>query len=91
MAEPGAASYVGDSIVGEQCNLGAGSKTANLVDRGRIHSRALTPGETSLRYNERCQVGINASINVGCSIGSYSVIGPGTVVSGTLLPRSIVM
>ena len=86
--------YVGDSVVGEQCNLGAGSKTANLrLDRGRIHSTGIDTGRNKLGaiIGDGVQVGINASINVGCSIGSYSVIGPGTVVSGTLLPRSIVM
>lgn len=86
--------YVGDSVVGEQCNLGAGAKTANLrLDRQQIHSMGVDTGRTKLGalIGDGVQVGINASINVGCAIGSYSVIGPGAAVTGTLQARSVVL
>lgn len=86
--------YVGDSVLGEQCNLGAGAKTANLrLNRKPIQSMDMNTGRTKLGalVGDGVQVGINASLNVGCAIGSFSVIGPGALAKGTLQPRSVVM
>ncbi|MDO8472930.1 MAG: sugar phosphate nucleotidyltransferase [Dehalococcoidia bacterium] len=85
--------YVGDSVIGEDCNLGAGTKTANLrLDKLGIQSMGVRTGRKKLGaiIGDGVQTGINASINIGCAIGSYSQIGPGAIVSGTLLPRSVV-
>ncbi|MBI4304546.1 MAG: glucose-1-phosphate thymidylyltransferase, partial [Chloroflexi bacterium] len=83
--------YVGDSIIGEDCNLGAGTKVANLrLDKKNI----VVSGVDTRRHKlgaiigDGVQTGINASINVGSLIGDGSYIGPGAVASGVILPNS---
>jgi bifunctional UDP-N-acetylglucosamine pyrophosphorylase/glucosamine-1-phosphate N-acetyltransferase len=83
--------YVGDSIIGEECNLGAGTKIANLrLDKKDI----LVAGkDTKMRkmgaiIGDSVETGINASINVGSVIGNNTQIGPGAVVSGVIAPNS---
>ncbi len=87
--------YVGDSVLGERCNLGAGTKVANLrLDESNI--RVLFRGEqvdTGLRklgviMGDDVKVGINASIDAGTIIGEGSFIGPGATVRGNIAPRS---
>lgn len=83
--------YVGDSIIGEACNLGAGTKVANLrLDKKEISIAGINTGRYKLGtiMGDRVQVGINASINIGTMIGNNSFIGPGTSVSGIILPDS---
>ncbi len=87
--------YVGDSILGERCNLGAGTKVANLrLDEGNIHViwRGIEV-DTGLRklgviMGDDVKVGINASIDAGTIIGEGSFIGPGASVRGNVAPRS---
>ena len=86
--------YVGDSVVGERCNLGAGTKIANLrLDRENIRALGINTSRKKLGalVGDGVQVGINASINVGAAIGHDSTIGPGAVVNGTVLPGSEIM
>lgn len=83
--------YVGDSIIGENCNLGAGTKVANLrLDRKNIEIGRVDTGRRKLGaiLGDGVQTGINASLNVGCSIGNNTVIGPGVVASGVIRPRA---
>jgi len=80
--------YVGDSIIGEHVNLGAGTITANLrfddktikvtvkgrrVDTGRRKLGAIIGGYA--------KTGINVSIMPGVKIGSYALVFPGCVVA----------
>lgn len=81
-------SYVGDSILGEECNLGAGTITANIrfdeqPVRMRVKGRLLGTGRKKLGVimGDRVQTGINVSVLPGVRIGSGSWIGPGAVVS----------
>jgi len=87
--------YVGDSILGERCNLGAGTKVANLrLDEAPI--KVLWRGaevDTGLRklgviMGDDVKTGINASLDVGTVIGEETFIGPGAVVRGVIAPRS---
>lgn len=83
--------YVGDSIIGEYCNLGAGAKIANLrLDRKEISFGGINTGRFKLGtiMGDRVQVGINASINTGTMIGNNSFIGPGAIAAGVILPDS---
>ncbi len=83
--------YVGDSIIGEKCNLGAGTKIANLrLDEKEIWVAGRNTGRRKLGaiIGDRVQTGINASINVGSMIGNDAQIGPGAVASGVILPGS---
>lgn len=83
--------YVGDSIIGEGCNLGAGTKIANL----RLDKKDVTAaGRDTKRHKlgaiigDGVETGINVGINVGSVIGDNTQIGPGAIVSGVILPGS---
>ena len=87
--------YVGDSILGERCNLGAGTKVANLrLDEAPI--RVVWRGsevDTGLPklgviMGDDVKVGINASIDAGTIIGEESFLGPGSHARGNIAPRS---
>jgi bifunctional UDP-N-acetylglucosamine pyrophosphorylase/glucosamine-1-phosphate N-acetyltransferase len=81
-------SYVGDSIIGENCNLAAGTITANIrldeeVLMVRVKGRLQSTGRKKLGVimGDEVQTGINASLMPGVRVGSGSYIGPGTVIS----------
>lgn len=88
-------SYIGDSVLGEEVNLGAGTITANLrldersvpiiTDEGRVDSGRRKLGAI---LGDRVKTGINASLDVGTIVGEESFIGPGTLVRGSYGPRS---
>lgn len=83
--------YVGDSVIGEQCNFGAGTKIANLrLDKKNIRAAGIDTGRRKLGaiIGDHVETGINASINVGSVIGNNAFIGPGAVVNGVILPNS---
>jgi bifunctional UDP-N-acetylglucosamine pyrophosphorylase/glucosamine-1-phosphate N-acetyltransferase len=81
--------YVGDSILGERCNLGSGTKIANLrLDENNI--RVFIKGrriDTGLRklgaiIGDDVKTGINASIDSGTIIGEGAFVGPGAYAEG---------
>ncbi len=89
--------YIGDSVVGEHVNLGAGTILANLrfdernvkvtikgtrVDSGRRKLGALIGGYV--------KTGVNVSIVPGVKIGSYSIIYPGVTVYRDVPPKTVV-
>ena len=83
--------YIGDSIIGEGCNFGAGTKIANL----RLDKKDIAVGNIDTKrrklgaiVGDSVQTGINANINVGSLIGDHTCIGPGAVASGVVLPNS---
>jgi bifunctional UDP-N-acetylglucosamine pyrophosphorylase/glucosamine-1-phosphate N-acetyltransferase len=80
-------SYIGDSIVGEDCSLGAGTITANLrFDEAEVRSKVrgswVNSGRKKLGaiLGEGVRTGINVSIFPGVKIGRRSWIGPGATV-----------
>lgn len=80
-------SYVGDSIIGENCNIAAGTITANIrLDEAvigvRLKGRLQTTGRKKLGVimGDETQTGINASIMPGVRVGAGSFIGPGAVI-----------
>ena len=84
-------SYIGDSVIGEGCNLGAGTKIANLrLDKKDIWVAGINTRRRKLGaiIGDRVETGINASINVGSLIGNDTFIGPGAVASGVIMPNS---
>lgn len=90
--------YVGDSIIGENCNLGAGTITANLRhDRANIKVEIKGKLENSGRHKlgaiigHGVKTGINVSIYPGRKIGSHSLIGPGVVVDKNVPPRTMLL
>ena len=83
--------YVGDSVIGEECNFGAGTKIANLkLDKKEIWVANIDTKRRKLGaiIGDRVETGINASINVGCIIGNNTHIGPGAIAYGVISPGS---
>ncbi len=83
--------YVGDSVIGEGCNLGAGTKVANLkLDKSNVVISGIDTGRRKLGVimGDRVEVGINASINIGTMIGNNVRIGPGALAHGIISPGS---
>ncbi len=83
--------YVGDSVIGEGCNLGAGTKIANLrLDEKEIVVAGIDTRRRKLGaiIGDRVETGINASINVGSMIGNNTQIGPGAIARGVISPDS---
>jgi bifunctional UDP-N-acetylglucosamine pyrophosphorylase/glucosamine-1-phosphate N-acetyltransferase len=80
-------SYVGDSILGESCSLGAGTITANLrFDEAEIKSKLrgswVDSGRKKLGavLGDGAKTGINVSTFPGVKIGRGAWIGPGAIV-----------
>jgi len=80
-------SYVGDSIIGERCNFGAGTKVANLRHDGRtirvmLKGKLMDSGRRKLGtiMGDDVHTGINSMINVGAVIESKAMIAPGELV-----------
>jgi bifunctional UDP-N-acetylglucosamine pyrophosphorylase/glucosamine-1-phosphate N-acetyltransferase len=83
--------YVGDSIIGKDCNFGAGTKIANLrLDKKDIKVNGIETKRRKLGaiIGDNVQTGINAGINVGSMIGNNTFIGPGALASGVIAPDS---
>jgi len=87
--------YVGDSIIGERCNLGAGTKVANLRfdDKNVKVSSGGTVIDSGRRklgviMGDNVKTGINSMIDAGTVIWEDSYIGPGAVAKGTVGPGS---
>jgi bifunctional UDP-N-acetylglucosamine pyrophosphorylase/glucosamine-1-phosphate N-acetyltransferase len=85
--------YVGDSIIGQNCNLGAGTKIANLrLDKQpisvAIDGRVINTGRRKLGaiMGDHVQTGINSVIDVGTVLGNNVFIGPRTLASGFIAP-----
>lgn len=80
-------SYVGDSIVGERCNFGAGTKVANLRHDGktirvRLRDVFMDSGRRKLGtiMGDDVHTGINSMINTGAVVESGADIAPGEFV-----------
>ncbi|TSC75229.1 MAG: bifunctional UDP-N-acetylglucosamine pyrophosphorylase / Glucosamine-1-phosphate N-acetyltransferase [Parcubacteria group bacterium Gr01-1014_30] len=79
--------YVGDSIIGENCDLGGGTVFANLrLDRQNVRSKIkgimVDTGRKKLGavLGRGVQVGVNSSLMPGVLVGENSVIGPHSLV-----------
>ncbi len=85
--------YVGDSIIGEGCNLGAGTKIANLrLDEKEIWvaGRETKRRKLGAIIGDNVHTGVNACINVGSVVGNNTCIGPGAIASGVISPDSTI-
>ncbi len=84
-------SYVGDSVIGERCNFGAGTKIANLrLDEKSIpttiNGKRVDSGRRKLGciMSDDVHTGIGSLINVGTTVGAGAAIGPGVLAQGEL-------
>ena len=90
--------YVGDSIIGERCNLGAGTKVANLRFDGRT-VKVSFGGDTidserrklGVIMGDNVKTGINSMLDSGTIIWEDAVIGPGALARGNVAPGSKVL
>ena len=89
--------YVGDSVVGRRCEIGAGAITANTrFDKGtvkmRIDGKEVDSGRIGLGaiIGDDAQIGVNVSIYPGRRIGCGAWIRPGEVVDRDVASRGVV-
>jgi UDP-N-acetylglucosamine diphosphorylase/glucosamine-1-phosphate N-acetyltransferase len=86
--------YIGDSIIGQRCFLGAGTKTATLhFDKGNIRVVGIDTGLSRFGaiIGDNVQTGVNVSTDAGVLIGNQSIIGPGAKPRGVILPNSRIL
>ncbi len=90
--------YVGDSILGERCNLGAGTKVANLRFDDKpvkvtFKGQLIDSGRRKLGVimGDDVKTGINAMIDPGTIVFENSIIGPGAIARGNLGPGSRIL
>lgn len=96
-AQAGHFAYVGDSVLGNHVNLGAGTKCANLRFDNH-HVPVLWDGrkiDSGLRkfgaiFGDRSQTGCNSVTNPGTLLGKESHLGPCATVRGVVPPKSII-
>ncbi len=80
--------YVGDSIIGAFCEIGAGvitsnfrfdEKTINVMIQKRRYDSGLR--KLGAIIGDRVKIGVNSSVCPGCKIGSNTWISPGVMIS----------
>jgi len=85
--------YIGDSVVGSDCNFGAGTKIANLR---HDHATIRVCGKDTRRkkfgavIGDGVRFGINCSINVGTLIGSEAQFAPNTFIEGCVGEKAVI-
>ncbi|KZX12068.1 bifunctional sugar-1-phosphate nucleotidylyltransferase/acetyltransferase [Methanobrevibacter filiformis] len=91
-------SYVGDSIIGSKCNLGAGTNMANLrFDDGSVKIRVKGENTDSGRrklgaiLGDNVKTGINSSFSPGVTVGFNCLIGPEVFLSEDLPSNKMVL
>ncbi|RJS78486.1 glucose-1-phosphate thymidylyltransferase [Candidatus Bathyarchaeota archaeon] len=91
-------SYVGDSIIGENCNLGAGTITANYrldakTIKMKIKDKVVDSERTKLGavLGDNVKAGINTLFMPGVKVGCNSWIGPNVVVYRDLPSNTITL
>lgn len=91
-------SYVGDSILCERCNLGAGTITANLrLDDGtvkmQVKDKVVDTGRRKLGaiLGDNVKTGIGARLMPGVKVGENSWIGANFMVERDLPPNAVAL
>jgi len=97
-AKAGHFAYLGDSILGNRVNLGAGTKCANLrFIPGNVTIRtSIKKIDTGLRkfgaiLGDDCQTGCNSVTSPGSILGPKSLVLPGVTATSGLHPRKSVL
>jgi UDP-N-acetylglucosamine diphosphorylase / glucose-1-phosphate thymidylyltransferase / UDP-N-acetylgalactosamine diphosphorylase / glucosamine-1-phosphate N-acetyltransferase / galactosamine-1-phosphate N-acetyltransferase len=90
--------YVGDSILGKGCSLGAGTVTANWrFDEKNVSIKVgddvidTNHGKFGMIMGGGCKTGINVSIMPGVRIGANAVVGPHVNLIDDLDPNKIIV
>jgi UDP-N-acetylglucosamine diphosphorylase/glucosamine-1-phosphate N-acetyltransferase len=91
-------SYIGDSIISDNCSFGAGTVTANfrfdeqpikVYVRGMKSESGLD--KLGVIMGNDCKTGINSCIMPGVKVGPNSVIGPGVMLTRDLEPNKMMI
>ncbi|MDR2699585.1 MAG: NTP transferase domain-containing protein [Nitrososphaerota archaeon] len=97
-ARIGHLSYVGDSVIGEKCNFGAGTITANLrfdddTIKMIVKNRLMDTGKRKLGVvlGDNVKTGIKASFMPGVKVGTNTWIGANFMVTHDLPSNSIAL
>ncbi len=91
-------SYVGDSIIMDNCNLGAGT----IIGNWRFDKQPVKVDVDGEKFStgmekfgcimgENCKTGINASIMPGKKLGPNSIVGPGVCLQDNLESNKIIL
>lgn len=87
-------SYIGDSVLGEKVNLGAGTTTSNLRHDGKnhhsmVHGVLVDTGRRKFGtiIGDHVHTGINTSIYPGRKLWPHTTTRPGQIVQDDLLPE----
>jgi len=90
-------SYVGDSIIGENCNFGAGTKIANLrFDRKTVKMKIRNKFVDSRRkklgvvFGDNVSTGIGALFMPGVKVGNDCWIDAGAVIRQCIQPKTFI-
>ena len=91
-------SYVGDSVIGANCNIAAGTNIANLrFDnknvKMKIKGKKIDCGVRKLGaiFGDNVKTGINSSFNPGVKVGINSAIGSGTIIYKDIPSNTLVL
>ncbi len=91
-------SYIGDCIIGERCNVGAGTITANYrldsqTVRMMVKDKLIDSGRRKLGaiLGDDVKTGINALFMPGVRVGVKSWIGPNYIVNRDLAPNTVAL
>jgi UDP-N-acetylglucosamine diphosphorylase/glucosamine-1-phosphate N-acetyltransferase len=91
-------SYVGDSVVSDNCSFGAGTITANYrFDEGpvsvNVGGETISSGSDKLGaiVGPDSKTGCNATLMPGVKVGPHSIVGPGVVLRDDLTPDSLIL
>ena len=76
-------SYVGDSCVGQNVNIGAGTITANYDSRTKVKSK------TEIKNN--ASIGSNTVLVAPVEIGEHALIGAGSVITKSVKENSLAL
>lgn len=97
-AKAGHFAYIGDSVLGRDVNLGAGTRLANLRFASgnvsfKIGEQSINTGRRKFGaiLGDRVQTGCNSVMNPGVLVGMDSIINPGAIVMpGFYAPHSVI-
>jgi bifunctional UDP-N-acetylglucosamine pyrophosphorylase/glucosamine-1-phosphate N-acetyltransferase len=91
-------SYVGDSVIGSHCNIGAGTNVANLRFDDKtifmnVKGQKTSTGRRKLGsiIGDKVKTGINTSFSPGVIVGFNSFIGPGILLQHDIESNKIVL
>lgn len=85
--------YIGDSVIGSDCNFGAGTKIANLRND---HASIKVCGKDTRKkkfgavIGDGVRFGINCSVNVGTMIGCEAQFAPNTFIEGCIGEKGVI-